>query len=472
MRRRVLGLVFATALFAVTLLGALIIAVIWAVMGQSLQSRASVVADVAASALEERSDKGGAVTPATLEKYATNGAVLTARLEDGRVVSSGTVPHGDAFTETSREGDVVVKASIPKSVLREQVLGQAAVVVLISLLVLVVSMIVAWFYTKRLVKPLEDFAEQAARMSTGDARHLGRRYGVPEIDAVAEVLDHGVIGFNSLLENERRVTSEVSHQLRTPLTALSLRLEEVLAATSLDEVQVEATAALGQVERLSGVIDEVASVNRGFVGPVAEYAADALVDGQIIEWRPAFEAAGRDIVRRGRSGRTVDGVRGMQAQVLATLVENSLAHGGGTTTIRVRESGSWVVVEVADQGPGVPAGIESQVFERSVSGAQSTGLGLALARTLAAADGGRLEMLSARPAVFALFLPTRRPDTQPTEPAAERAGSGAEPDAESLAAPLAEEGADAQRNDRAAREGTVDGGPVLATDGGAPSAQR
>ncbi|HET7902218.1 MAG TPA: HAMP domain-containing sensor histidine kinase [Candidatus Nanopelagicales bacterium] len=415
MRRRVLLLVFGTTLFAVTLLGALIIATIWAVMGAAMQTRATAIADSAVGQLEERSEKAGPLTPEALAKfviYNRGQTVLTATV-DGETVSTGSVPDDEAFTATASENGVTVKASIPKSVLRTEVTGQAAVVVIIAILALGVSMIVAWFYTKRLVKPLEDFAQQAARMSTGDARHLGRRYGVPEIDAVAEVLDYGVIGFNSLLENERRVTSEVSHQLRTPLTALSLRLEEVLAADSLDEVHAEATAALGQVERLSGVIDEVASVNRGLVGPVVRYSVDGLVDDAVSEWHPAFEAAGRDLRRLGRTGRSIEGVQGMQSQVLATLVENSLAHGGGTTTIRLRVSGSWVVIEVADEGPGVPKAIESEVFERSVSGASSTGLGLALARTLSAADGGRLEMLSARPAVFAMFLPAERTPVEP-----------------------------------------------------------
>jgi len=123
---------------------------------------------------------------------------------------------------------------------------------------------------------------------------------------------------------------------------------------------------------------------------------------------PAFAAAGRGLQRAGRTGLRVEGVRGMQAQVLATLVENSLVHGAGRTTVRSRESGSWVVLEVTDEGPGVPPGLDGLVFERSVSGGHSTGLGLALARTLITADGGRLEMLSARPAVFAMFLPVRR----------------------------------------------------------------
>jgi signal transduction histidine kinase len=101
----------------------------------------------------------------------------------------------------------------------------------------------------------------------------------------------------------------------------------------------------------------------------------------------------------------VDVVRGAQAQALATLVENSLRHGAGATTVSVRSSGSWAVIEVADEGPGVPSDIESRVFDVNVSGGSSSGLGLGLARTLVSADGGRLEMLAARPAVFAMFLP-------------------------------------------------------------------
>ena len=80
-------------------------------------------------------------------------------------------------------------------------------------------------------------------------------------------------------------------------------------------------------------------------------------------------------------------------------------HGLGTTSVRVRQSGSWAVIEVSDEGAGVPSELERRVFDRNVSGNDSSGLGLALARTLVVADGGRLEMLSARPAVFAMFLP-------------------------------------------------------------------
>jgi signal transduction histidine kinase len=279
-------------------------------------------------------------------------------------------------------------------------------VLALSVFVLAVSMLVAWFYARRLTRPLEDFAEQADRISTGDARALGRRYGVPELDAVAEVLDRGVTGFTEVLENERRVTNEQSHQLRTPLTALSLRLDAVLDADDLDEARAEAEAALGQVARLSGVIDEVVAVRRGTgIAPRTHVPVDDLVADQVREWAPSFTAVGRALTGARGSALVVDVVRGAQAQALATLVENSLRHGAGATTVSVRSSGSWAVIEVADEGPGVPSDIESRVFDVNVSGGSSSGLGLGLARTLVSADGGRLELLSARPAVFAMFLP-------------------------------------------------------------------
>ncbi len=408
MRRRLLVLVFATTLFALTLLGVILISTIWVLTGTATQQRAAATARVAASALADSIEAGGTITEATLEKFVRDDAQLTAYLPGGEVLRTSPAATGEVYSQTATVGQVSVTAAIPRSVNVDMIRMQGALVILISVVALGVSMLVALFYARRITRPLEDFAELAGRIAIGDRRQLARRYGVPELDAVAEVLDLGVSNFNALLENERRVTTEASHQLRTPLTALSLRLEEILATKDLAVVRAEATAALGQVERLAGVVDEVVGVSRGYrVAPLEPFAIDQLVQSQIVEWQPAFQVAGRRLRREGASGLIVEAVHRAQAQALATLIENSLVHGQGTTIVRVRASGSWVVVEVRDEGPGVPLGLDNRVFERSVSGTDSSGLGLALARTLVAADGGRLEMLSARPAVFAMFLPAR-----------------------------------------------------------------
>ena len=87
------------------------------------------------------------------------------------------------------------------------------------------------------------------------------------------------------------------------------------------------------------------------------------------------------------------------AQILSTLIENSLVHGRGLVRIDARRSGPSVVVEVSDQGPGVSPELAPHIFERSVS-TKSTGLGLGLARDLAESHGGRLELVQGYPCLL------------------------------------------------------------------------
>jgi signal transduction histidine kinase len=92
--------------------------------------------------------------------------------------------------------------------------------------------------------------------------------------------------------------------------------------------------------------------------------------------------------------------------VIATLLDNALVHGAGTVTIRTSRTPKSVVVEVRDEGKGVPHELVPRIFERNVSGRPGgTGLGLALARDVATADGANVVLVRPRPAVFAVFLP-------------------------------------------------------------------
>ncbi|CAA9398838.1 MAG: Two-component system sensor histidine kinase, partial [uncultured Quadrisphaera sp.] len=232
------------------------------------------------------------------------------------------------------------------------------------------------------------------------------------------------------LAAERRFSADASHQLRTPLTALSMRLEEITATTAEPATAAEAEVALAQVERLTAVVEDLLHRTRGAGlagegaggdGPRPSHPLREVLVQQAREWEPVFARAGRrlDVALPAGAG-DAGGLRvvaapGPVSQALATLLENALAHGGGTTRVRVRRERAsssghqhgweeWVVVEVADEGPGVPEALGARIFERSVSGAASTGLGLALARDLVVAEGGRLELVRARPAVFGIFL--------------------------------------------------------------------
>src|ERR1700751_5426998 len=111
---------------------------------------------------------------------------------------------------------------------------------------------------RRLTRPLEELASAADRLGSGDARPLGRRYGVPELDRLAEGLDGSARRITDLLSAERDFAADASHQLRTPLTALSMRLEEMIAAAGdSGVVREEGAAALAQTERLADVVSQL-----------------------------------------------------------------------------------------------------------------------------------------------------------------------------------------------------------------------
>jgi signal transduction histidine kinase len=264
---------------------------------------------------------------------------------------------------------------------------------------------------RRAARPVADLAEAAGRLGTGDPRPVGRRYGVAELDQVADGLDSAARRVTSLLTADRELAIDASHQLRTPLTALSMRLEEMIASADEPEVvREEGTAALHQAERLADVVTQLLSPGRRAAGSAALISVDKIVLQQITEWAPAFRRAGRKIVLVGESRLQAWVTPGGLAQVIATLLDNALMHGKGTVTIRRTQAGRSVVIEVEDEGEGVPAELVSRIFERSVSGRpEGTGLGLALARTMAAADGGRIVLARRRPPVFAVFLPTNPP---------------------------------------------------------------
>ncbi|MBQ6640330.1 MAG: ATP-binding protein, partial [Saccharopolyspora sp.] len=97
-------------------------------------------------------------------------------------------------------------------------------------------------------------------------------------------------------------------------------------------------------------------------------------------------------------------------EAIGVLLDNALRHGKGAVTLAAREGGGTVVVEVGDAGPGVPDQLVPYVFDRGFSAGGSTGVGLALARALIEADGGRLELSKARPALFEIYLPVARAD--------------------------------------------------------------
>jgi signal transduction histidine kinase len=279
------------------------------------------------------------------------------------------------------------------------------VLVALSVVAVLAGVFVASLTARRFAEPMIQLVDRAERLGAGESQFQPLVTGIQEVDRVSEVLSRSAHQMTRSLASERDFASDASHQLRTPLTALLMRLEEIAVTDDPTVVQEEASIAITQVERLTTVVDELLSrTRRGQDARPPTVSLDSVIASLQREWQPAFEQARRSVRVHGQRGLSVRATPVALSQVLSTLLENSLAHGRGTVDVEARRSGPSVVVEVGDQGDGVPATIAPHIFERSVSTAQSTGLGLALARDLAEANGGRLELIQRQPATFALFL--------------------------------------------------------------------
>jgi signal transduction histidine kinase len=310
-------------------------------------------------------------------------------------------------------GAVVLIVGVPALVIAS---GRSpAAALLIGGLMIAAAALAGWLaavLAGRLARPVEELAEAAGRLAAGDPRPLARRYGVADLDQVADGLDSSARRLSSLLAADRELAVDASHQLRTPLTALSMRLEEMIAAADDPEVvRAEGNAALTQAERLADVVTQLLSpARRAGAASAALTGIDEIVRQQVVEWQPAFRRARRKLVVIGVRDLQAHVTPGGVAQVLATLLDNALMHGGGTVTLQTSQNSRSVVIEVRDEGSGIPPELVPRIFERSVSGRpEGTGLGLALARTMAAADGGRVVLIKPKPATFAVFLPRNPP---------------------------------------------------------------
>ena len=280
----------------------------------------------------------------------------------------------------------------------------------IFLLGILVSLAVGWAlaarFSRRLSAPLIYLSAQAEQIGSGQVRARVKPSGIEEIDLVQEELQRTGEKMARRLAAERQLAADASHQLRTPLTALSMRLEEIEMISTEEEVQEEARSCLEQVERLTTVVTELLDPNKRHASATEAIDVLEVFNTQREEWEEAFEKADRVLRFTDEADMPILADEAKIAQVLATLIENSLRYGAGTTWVHARNSvnSRGVIIEVSDEGEGVDAELAPYIFENGVSGHGSSGIGLALAKDLIETMGGRIELSQAVPPVFTLSL--------------------------------------------------------------------
>jgi len=283
----------------------------------------------------------------------------------------------------------------------------------IAVFALIAAAVLAAVQARQLARPLERLARSAGRVGDGDFSAPPTASGIDEIDAISRSLRLSANRVNRMLAAERSFTADATHQLRTGLTGIAMRLE-LLERNEQPAVAAEARAALDQTHELNSTLDELLAVARkGSSGERTELDLTVLIDHHVTDWQDRFAAERRQIVVTTSPSFPVAATPGLVGQIINVLFDNSLRHGAGTLAVLV--SGESVTIE--DDGQGIDQSHVAELFERPTDHHAKHGRGLPLARRLAEADGGRLELLQARPAQFRLTLVRASPASGAGTPA-------------------------------------------------------
>ena len=286
---------------------------------------------------------------------------------------------------------------------RARVLRVWLVIAAVAVGALAVAIAVAVAQARRLSRPLRELAAAAARLGAGEFPVEFPAGGLAEIDAVSRQLRSSAERLGRMLERERAFSANASHQLRTALTALRLRLEELELVTDPARLGEELAHVVRQADRLEATVEELLAFARDrTANDLRVVRLDEVVRDRMAAWTPVFARAGR-VLESSTAPVEVIGAEGAVRQALDVLLDNAARHGAGTVRVAV-EGGPTPIVRVSDEGPGILAGAETVVFDRGVTGSGSTGIGLALARELVESLGGRLLLGQPRPPVFEMFL--------------------------------------------------------------------
>ena len=280
---------------------------------------------------------------------------------------------------------------------RNVTLGLAA----IGVAALVAGMLLAFGLAGSLSRPLTRLAAAAKRLGEGDlSTRAGDVGGAREVEELGQSFDEMADRLERSAQAQREFVANASHQLRTPLTAMKLRLEGAIEEAPDEELRGRLEAADREVDRLSGIVDRLLVMAREIEeGTSAHVDLREAADRAAARWDERAGDRDSTVVARGEGGSARVDPTDLD-QILDNLLDNATSYAPGEVTIESGGSNGRVFVAVEDRGPGIASEDLARVTERFYRGhgvpSGGSGLGLAIARQLVEKWGGTLSVESSR----------------------------------------------------------------------------
>lgn len=344
----------------------------------------------------------GDVTPSLLKQVIGAGESVEYVDARGRRLTAGAVGErsGDDLTETVRLADGgSLTMTRSADAVDDLVAAELLPLVLIGLGLALAGTVVSVVVARRLSRPFRDLADVAGDIDRGHLDTTVPRFDVPEADAVARVLRRTSHDLDNLVRRERHFAANASHELRTPITALRLELEDLaLSPKTPPEAVTALSGALGQLDRLSATVAELLDTSRAT-------RFDSLVDIDLARLLHDTVGRWRAVAPARTLGDDVAGVipvrlpAGALVQVMDVLLGNAVTHGDGTIRVEAVEREGYVEVLVSDDGP------RSAAAEGAGHPVASGGGGLAGAARIVHSLGGQLRLTEEAHTTYSLVLP-------------------------------------------------------------------
>jgi signal transduction histidine kinase len=290
-----------------------------------------------------------------------------------------------AIPVLTRSGVIVVTGDIDDAALRQGVIGAWLLLAALGLLVIGAALVLADRLGRSLTGPVSTLADTARRLGAGDLGARADVTGPEELAQIGDALNLLAPRLQELLTQERESVADISHRLRSPLTAARLQAESL--ASSEDRA-----AMIGHIDRLQAAVDRViADARSDPARAAATVDLAALVRERGRFWSVLADEQGRSLVVDAPSEPVmVVGSASELGAAVDALAGNVFSHTDPGTSLVLRVNAAGPHLQVRDAGTGFPRGAD--VTERGWSGKGSTGLGLDIVRRAAERSGGRLRL--------------------------------------------------------------------------------